>query len=158
MVVGSSPVAVTKQSDNEKSHREKINGYSSFIPEVMKISSDKAHEQDCISKLRNIRVKNVITGPLNINFLASKFDEYKLVVSGIFDILIITETKIDNTFPTSQSYSEGFSMPHRLDRNRNDGGIIIYVREDIPIKILTKHNLPEDIEGLFLEINFRKCK
>ena len=45
-------------------------------------------------------------------------------------------------------------MPYRLDINKNGGGIIIYVREDIPTKILTKHNLPEDIEGIFLEINF----
>ena len=45
-------------------------------------------------------------------------------------------------------------MSCRLDRNRNGGGIFVYVREDIPTKILTKHNLPEDIEGIFLEINF----
>ena len=126
----------------------------------MKISSDKTHAQDCISKLRNIRVKNVnnvIIGTLNINSLTSKFDEFKLVVSGIFDILI-TEEKLDKTFTTSQFYIEDFSMPYRLDRNRNGGGIIIYVREDIPTKILIKHNLPEYIEGIFLEINFRKSK
>ena len=107
----------------------------------MKVSSDKTGQQDCISKLRNIRVKNVNNvniGTLNINSLASKFDEFKLVVSGIFDIFIITETKLDNTFPTSQFCIEGFSIPYRLDRNRNSGGIIIYVREDIPTKILTK--------------------
>ena len=51
-----------------------------------------------------------------------------------------------------------FSMSYRLDRNRNGGGITIYVRKDIPTKVLTKHNLPEDIEGIFLEINFRKSK
>ena len=126
----------------------------------MKISSDKTRQQDCIPKLRNIRVKNinVIIGTLNINSLASKFDEFKLVVSGIVDILIVTETKLDNTFATSQFYIEGFSIPCRLDRNRNGGGIIIYVREDIRTKILTKHNLPEGIEGIFLEINFRKSK
>ena len=63
----------------------------------MKISSDQAHEQGCISKLRSIRannVNNVFTGTLNINnFLASMLDEFKLILSRIFDILIITETK-----------------------------------------------------------------
>ena len=57
------------------------------------MSSDKTLEQDCISKLWDIRVntvKNVIIGTLNINSLASKFGEFKLVVSGLFDILIIT--------------------------------------------------------------------
>ena len=97
----------------------------------MKISSDKIRQQDCISKLRNIRVKNVnnvFIRTLNINFLASKFDEFKLIVSGI----IITETTLDDTFPTSPFYIKGFLMPCRLDRNRNGGGIIIYAREDIP--------------------------
>ena len=78
------------------------------IPEVIKITSDKTGEQDCISKLRNIRinnVSNVILGTLNINSIASNFDGFKLVVTGIFDILIITETKLNDTFPTSQFYN-----------------------------------------------------
>ena len=57
----------------------------------MKISSDKTRQQDCISNLKDIRVKMLamlIVGTLNINFSTSKFDEFKLVVSGIFDILI----------------------------------------------------------------------
>ena len=35
---------------------------------------------------------------------------------------------------------------------------MIYVKEDIPSKILGKHVLPTDIEALFIELNFRKCK
>ena len=70
----------------------------------------------------------------------------------------MTEEKLDNTFPTSQYYIEGFLMPYRLDRNKNGGGKILYVREDIPTKILRKYNLPEDIEGIFVEINFQKTK
>ena len=35
---------------------------------------------------------------------------------------------------------------------------MIYVRNDIPCKQLNNHRLPEDIECLFLELNFRKCK
>ena len=35
---------------------------------------------------------------------------------------------------------------------------MIYVRGDIPSKMLTKHNLSEDIEVAFIELNFRKCK
>ena len=53
---------------------------------------------------------------------------------------------------------EGYCRPFRRDRNRYGGGILIYVREDIPCKILPDHNLPEDIEGIFIELNFRKSK
>ena len=35
---------------------------------------------------------------------------------------------------------------------------MIYVRGDMSSKILMKHNLPEDIEALFTELNLQKCK
>ena len=52
----------------------------------------------------------------------------------------------------------GYSMLDRLDRNRNGEGVVTYVREDIPSKILNKHLFSNDIEGIFVEINFRKSK
>ena len=116
---------------------------------------------DSFSKIKKTRIEhinNVIIGNLNINSFPNKFDELKVLVNGMLDILIITETKLDDTFPVSQFHIDGFSKPYRLDRNRNGGGVIIYVREDIPSKILTKHVLPTDIEALFIELNFRKCK
>ena len=38
------------------------------------------------------------------------------------------------------------------------GGLPIYIREDIPSKQLFHYSLPDDIEGLFIELNFRKSK
>ena len=35
---------------------------------------------------------------------------------------------------------------------------MIYVRDDIPSKMLTKHDLPKDTEAAFIELNFLKCK
>ena len=52
----------------------------------------------------------------------------------------------------------GYAKPYRLDRNRNGGGVIIYVRGDIPSKELKKHNFEKNIEGLFVEVNLRKMK
>ena len=67
--------------------------------------------------------------------------------------MIILETKLDDSYPTSQFFIDGFTMPFRRDRNRFGGGILIYVREDIPCKLLA-----DDIEGLFVELNFRKSR
>ena len=53
---------------------------------------------------------------------------------------------------------DGFFLSYRLDRNRNGGGIMIFVKEDIPTKLITKHNFQSDVEGLFVELNFRKPK
>ena len=35
---------------------------------------------------------------------------------------------------------------------------MVYICEDIPSKLLDKHVCPYDMEGLFVELNFRKCK
>ena len=32
------------------------------------------------------------------------------------------------------------------------GGVMIFVSEDIPSKLVSKHRLPDDIEGMFIEI------
>ena len=65
------------------------------------------------------------------------------------DVLVITET-LDETFPTSSFIIDGFSNSYRRDRNPNGGGVLVYVREDIPSKELTGQNFPGDIEGIFV--------
>ena len=51
-----------------------------------------------------------------------------------------------------------FILPYRLGRNRNSGGVMIFVKEDILRSLLTKHNFPSDFGGLFDEIHFRKSE
>ena len=79
-------------------------------------------------------------------------------VQGTVDILIVTETKFDSTFPTSPFVIDGYSEPYRFDRNKNGGGVLIYIWEDIPRKPLADHKLTHDIEGIFVELNLRKKK
>ena len=69
--------------------------------------STSTADLDCISKFKEIRTQsftNVIIGNLNINSLDFKFDELRLLVTDIFDILIITETNLDDTFTLTVSY------------------------------------------------------
>ena len=74
------------------------------------------------------------------------------------DVLVITETKLDDTFLTSQLLVTGFSVPYSLHQNRNGGRIMIFIRDDIPSRVLMRHIFPDDIKGLFIELNFRKAK
>ena len=76
----------------------------------------------------------------------------------MLDILIITEATLDNTFPVCQLHIDGYSKPYKLDRNRDGDGIILYVRKDTTNIMLTKYNFPDNIEGLFIELNLRKSK
>lgn len=48
-------------------------------------------------------------------------------------------------------------MSRRPDKNRFEG-LMIYIREVIATKILEKHELPHDIEGIFIELNFINVK
>ena len=85
--------------------------------------------------LRDLRIKymgNIIIAHLNINSLRYKFDFLKEMVVGNVDILVIGETKLDSSFPKTQFKISGFSKPYRIDRDEHGGGVMIYVREDIP--------------------------
>ena len=95
---------------------------------------------------------------LSINSISNNFDQLKFLVQGKVDIHVITETKLNSTFPTSQILIEGYNEPYRFDRNRNGVDVLIYVRKDIPSKPLTDHKLSHDIEGIFVELNLRKNK
>ena len=61
---------------------------------------------------------------------------------------MISETKIDSSFPISQFSMTGYSIPFRLDRTSHGGGIIFFVIKDIPCKIIIT-----DFEDIFVEVN-----
>ena len=69
-----------------------------------------------------------IIGHLNINSIRNKFEMLFISVAQNVDILMLSETKLDSTFPSIQSLINGFSIPHRLDRNSKGGGILLYVK------------------------------
>ena len=121
-------------------------------------STESAQTGDPKEILKNLRLKNVnrlICAQLNINSLRNKFESLINIINNNIDILMISETKLDPSFPTGQFHIHGFSEPYRFDRNSSGGGILLYIREDIPSKlILTKMT----IEGFFVEINLRKKK
>ena len=54
-----------------------------------------------LSELRLRNVNRVLIGNLNINSIRNKFDQLKDTVLNYTDILILTETKLDETFLTS---------------------------------------------------------
>ena len=57
-----------------------------------------------------------------------------LSVAQYVDILMLSETKLDSTFPSTQFLINGFSVPHRLDRNSKGGSILLYVRGKIIVR------------------------
>ena len=82
-------------------------------------------------KLKSLRIANlnrVIIAQININSIRNKFDALVSGIRGNVDILIYilmtSETKIDDSSPTRQFLINGYTAPHRLDRNSIGGGIL----------------------------------
>ena len=68
---------------------------------------------------------------------------------------MISETKLDESFPSMQFSIDGYDI-FRSDRNAKGGGILMYVRHDIPFKLIPMRN--STIEGFFIELKLRKKK
>ena len=102
--------------------------------------------------------KRPIIAQLNINSLRNKFGFLSSHITKYVDILLLSETKLDDSFPTAQFLLNGFCKPYRLDRSLNGGGILLYVRDDIPSRLLTDYKIKDNLELLFVEVNIRKKK
>ena len=66
---------------------------------------------------------------------------------------MISETKVDESFPLSQFVIDGFSMPYA-----HGGVTLVYFRTNITTKLLKLENLTSDIEVIFAEMNIRSRK
>ena len=108
-----------------------------------------------LSSLRRKNQNRVILTQLNISSIRNKFDPLAKGIKGKVDVLMISGTKIDETFPSRQFYIEGFTPPYRLHRNCHGGGILVYFREDIPSKLIEMNS---SVEKNSIELNSRKKK
>ena len=72
--------------------------------------------------IKEYRIKNankVTLSHLNINSIRNKFSCLKELVSDNIDVLVIEETKLDETFPENAFIIPGYKKPFRKDRNYN---------------------------------------
>ena len=75
---------------------------------------------------------NLIFANLNINSIINKFEYLSEQVRGKVDILLVSETKIDDSFLQGQFVIDEFSAPYRLGHNCLVGGLMLFVKEDFP--------------------------
>ena len=107
------------------------------------------------SSLKTIGKDNLnklIFAHLNINSIQNKFDYLADVIKDNIDILMISETKVDYTFPDGQFFLNGCGKPFRLDRNRNGRSIMLFIRNGIPGKVVSTDD--KLIESVCVEFNF----
>ena len=91
--------------------------------------------------MRINHVNKLVIDHLNINSLRKKFEFLVEFIRGKVDILMISETKIDESFPLGQFNINGFNAPFRLDRNSNGGGIMLFFTGRYTAKLIASKHL-----------------
>ena len=77
-------------------------------------------------RLKNLR--NLLIGYLNINSLRNKIIDLREIISYLqLDYFVLSETKINDSFPSAQLDMSGYEIKARKDRAGMGGGIIEYV-------------------------------
>ena len=69
---------------------------------------------------------------------------------------MISETKLDGTFPQALYHLKDFSNPYRLDINSHGGRILVYVRNRIPYNLVKLNQKFENFEGFRIELKLSK--
>ena len=90
--------------------------------------------------LWDVKTVHILQG-YNIQFLYTQVKG-----NGNIDVLIISETKINDNFPVGNFVSESFSTAYCLNHDNYGGSIILYVREDIPSNLfVTEENITQKV-------------
>ena len=103
-----------------------------------------------IQQQRVDNAKSINVCHLNINSIRNKFILAENIVKA-FDLFLISESKLDSTFPMNQFHIFGFKV-FRRDRNRFGGGLILYINKNIPCKPLNDHPTFSNLELIAIEI------
>ena len=75
------------------------------------LNEENTYDLRELEHLRNENPYRVIIGHININSIRNKFESLVKYVGNNLDILMVSEIKLDDTFPESQFLIEGFSTP-----------------------------------------------
>ena len=63
-----------------------------------------------------------------------------MLIKDTFDKFPLSESKLDSNFPDDQFSIPGYQIV-RKDRDRNGGGLLLYINEDIPFKVIRAFRL-----------------
>ena len=149
---------MSSNTENEMDHD--TTGKSENLLSDPIIIDENTYDFRGINDLRNQNLFRVITSHININSIRNKFEPLVSFINNNLDILMISETKIDDTFPASQFLIEGFSVPYRLDCIAKGEGFCSISERIYLLKkyLLKKVIFDESFEGVFIEINLRSKK
>ena len=72
---------------------------------------------------------------MNVNSIRNKFVTIQELIKSLFEVFLISETKIDDSFPNAQFKIEGYKS-FRKDRDVFGGGLLFYNNEELNCRSL----------------------
>ena len=99
---------------------------------------------------------NPLIGYLNINSLRNKIVDAREIFGKFqLDYFILSETKLDDSFPSAQFYIENFKIRNRRDRDRNGGELTEFVRKGLITK--KSRNMKQNlVKPLLLSLPYQR--
>ena len=86
--------------------------------------------------------KNLLCGYLNINSLGNKIHDLRVIIHGVtLDYFVISETKLDNSFPNAQLAMSNYGIRARRDRDKHGCSSIDFESKGLICKRLRKYEL-----------------
>ena len=89
--------------------------------------------------LRAFYPKNIILSYINVNSIRNKLDDLKFLLGKSLDIIC-------------------FSKPYRFNVTSNSGGLLFYVKANLPSKLIRFYNFPNEIQCIPIELNISTKK
>ena len=90
-----------------------------------------------LRKLRLKHPRNSHIGYLNINSLCNKIIGVREMIGRLqLNYFVISETKLDSSFPSAQFHIGDYKIGNRGDREKSGGGLIEFVKKGIITKRL----------------------
>ena len=110
-----------------------------------------------VTFLRLKFTKNLVFGHLNVNSVMNKFEALEFLIKDKFGVFLVSESKLDLSFPEDQSTIPGYKI-FRQDRDKYGGGLMFYINQNILCNKTEIFQFTSSIEVRTLEINLGKEK
>ena len=84
-----------------------------------------------LRKLRLKYTRNPLIGYLNINSLRNKIIDVRELIGRLqLDYFVISETKLDSSFPSAQFHIVDYEIKNQRHRNNSGVGLIKFVKKE----------------------------
>jgi hypothetical protein len=137
---------ISINNNEESADCDYVPCHSTTTSGLTDVNKDAHDVFENLTKARRCNPKSLMCGYLNINSIRNKH-EY---IRNLVDILFLSETKIDASFPDAQFSIDNFTM-WRADRDKFGGGVMVYIRSDLAADRKLQYEFRE-IESIGVEV------